>query len=143
MARGAYINVKVPQKKIDAWSTPFAQRTVRRTSSSVLQRARQKAPARSGELRDSGKLIGPTLTRRGAWAMQVEFSAPHARIVHEGMPEHTRNAPTQNNKSVYKFSVGSDTVYTPTVHLPARAPNRFLANAKDEVFGEQQRLGFR
>lgn len=96
----------------------------------VASKARQLAPVKSGRLRGSIK-VGQARSTIGRYESGYEVSAdaPYARFVHEGTAPHTITG-----NPLLVFQVGSQTVFTHTVHHPGTRANPFLLRATQAVF---------
>lgn len=93
------------------------------TAYDVLQDAQRNAPVKTGELRDSGRVVA----RGGGWA--VEFTAVHAKPQEYGAGPHLIRA---DEAEVLRFpGEGGEWVFRKEVSHPGNAPQPYLRPALD------------
>lgn len=121
--------------------SPTQSRNLIGTVTSILARhARQEAPERTGQLRQSiiSRVDSPTAGR-------VDVTAPYGRFVHDGAPPHIilpKFAMRSSAKSVgggaavLAFQIGGVTLFRMFVRHPGNKPNPFLDRAVETSEGE-------
>jgi hypothetical protein len=99
----------------------------------AVQKARSKAPVRTGALRNSitGRVNGDTIT--------ISATAAHARWQEEGRGPMNFNLPTSGGKSFYRFTGPYDfepgEAHEPFVH-PGYAAQNYMSDTLDEIADE-------
>ncbi len=101
-------------------------------ASTFAEEARNRAPVRTGRLRDS-----ITLRRAGDSTYIVEATAPYAGYVEYGSRPHTIEP---RRARALRIEADGRTVYAQRVHHPGSAPRPFWRPALERVRGDAARI---